>query len=142
MSRSDCIGYAGPAVRHPRVEQWESRLRQVFNRIDDYLEDRYGDRYPLHPARAPRGTTGSRTQDGLFNVGASFSAGFGSERGPGYVVEVRMVTLTRVPAPVRERIEEEVAELLRRELPKAFPERHIRVDRDGTVYKIYGDLRL
>lgn len=142
MSRSTLTGYPVPTVRHPRVEQWESRLRQVFDRIDDYLEERYGDRYPLHPARAPRGTTGSRAQDGLFNVGASFSAGFGSERGAGYVVEVRMVTLSRVPGHVRERIEEEAAELLRRELPKAFPERHIRVDRDGPVYKIYGDLRL
>lgn len=129
-------------MRHPKAEQWESRLRQVFNRIDDYLEERYGERYPLHPARPARGTTSSRSQDGLFNVGASFSAGFGSELGPGYVVEVRMVTLSRVPRHIRERIENEVADLLRRELPKAFPERHIRVDRDGPVFKVYGDLRL
>ncbi|MBN1837744.1 MAG: hypothetical protein JW820_17940 [Spirochaetales bacterium] len=129
-------------MRHPGVEQWESRLRAVFDRIDDYLEDRYGERYPLHPARAPRGATGSREQDGLFNVGASFSAGFGSERGPGYVVEVRMVTLSQVPGHVRRKIEREVAAALRRELPRAFPERRIRVDRDGPVYKIHGDLRL
>ena len=129
-------------VRHPKAEQWESRLRRVFDRIDDYLEDRYGDRYPLHPSRPLRGATASRSQDGLFNVGASFSAGYGSQLGPGYVVEVRLVTLSSVPWHVRERIEEEVAALLRRELPRAFPDRHIRVDRDGAVYKVYGDLRL
>jgi hypothetical protein len=136
------IRYAGRDVRHPKVEQWESRLRRVFDRIDDYLEQRYGDRYPLHPARPRRGETSSRAQDGLFNVGASFSAGFGSELGAGYVVEVRLATLERVPTHIREQIEEEVADLLRQELPKAFPERHMRVDRDGPVLKIYGDLRL
>ena len=78
----------------------------------------------------------------MFNVGASFSAGFGSRLGPGYVVEVRLATLERVPPPIREKIEEEVVDLLRHELPKAFPERHMRVDRDGPVFKIYGDLRL
>jgi hypothetical protein len=75
-------------------------------------------------------------------VGASFSAGFGSRYGPGYVVEVRMVTLSRVPQGVREQIEREVVELLRRELPGAFPGRNMRVDRDGPVFKIFGDLRL
>jgi hypothetical protein len=129
-------------VRHPKAEQWESRLRQVFDRIDDYLEDRYGHQYPLHPARAPRGATSRPEHSGLFNVGASFSAGFGSRYGPGYVVEVRMVTLSRVPQGVREQIEREVVELLRRELPGAFPGRNMRVDRDGPVFKIFGDLRL
>jgi hypothetical protein len=43
---------------------------------------------------------------------------------------------------VREKIQAEAADLLRRELPLAFPERHLRVERDGTLYKIYGDLRL
>jgi hypothetical protein len=129
-------------VRHPRAEQWESRLRQVFDGIDDYLEDRYGDRYPLHPARARRGETSRPEHSGLFNVGASFSAGFGSRHGPGYVVEVRMVTLSRVPQAVREQIEREVVDLLRRELPRAFPGRHLHVDRDGPVFKIYGDLGL
>ncbi len=129
-------------MRHPLTEAWEDRLRRVFDRIDDYLEDRYGGKYPLHPARPPRGTTASKEQDGLFNVGASFTAGYGSQHGPGYVVEVRMVTLSRVPYFLRQKIEEEVAELLRRELPKEFPGRELRVECDGPVYKIYGDLRL
>ena len=77
-----------------------------------------------------------------FNVGASFSAGFGSEYGPGYVVEVRMVTLTRVPYYLRARIEEEVVDLLKEELPKHFPGRDLKVARDGQVYKIFGDLSL
>ncbi len=133
---------AGKSMRHQKVEDWESRLKKVFDRIDDYLEDKYGGRYPLHPARPPRGTTSSKAYDGLFNVGASFSAGYGSSRGAGYVVEVRLVTLSRVPHYIRSQIEEEVIEKLREELPREFPDRELRVERDGSVYKIYGNLRL
>jgi hypothetical protein len=129
-------------MRDYKVEEWESRLKRVFDRVDDYLEENYGRKYPLHPARPARGTTASKAHDGLFNVGASFSPGYGSKRGPGYVVEVRMVTLTRVPQYIRDRIEEHAAERLREELPKEFPDRELRVERDGPVYKIYGDLRL
>lgn len=113
----------------------------MFDRVDDYLEEEYGRRYPLHPARPARGKTSSKAHDGLFNIGASFSAGYGSKRGPGYVVQVRMVTLTRVPQYIRDQIEEEAVERLRQELPREFPDRELRVERDGPVYKIYGDLR-
>jgi len=129
-------------VRHPMVEQWETRLRRVFDRIDEHLEREYGRKLPLHPARAPHGSTSSRAHDGLFNVGASYTAGFGSSRGPGYVVEVRMVTLSRVPQYLRDRIEQQVVALLREELPREFPDRELAVERDGAVFKIFGDLRL
>ena len=129
-------------MRHHKIEEWESKLKRVFDRVDDYLEEKYGRKYPLHPARPARGTTSSKAHDGLFDLGASFTAGYGSKRGPGYVVEVRMVTLTRVPHYIRSRIEDEVVERLREELPKEFPDRELQVERDGQVYKIHGDLRL
>jgi len=129
-------------MRHHKIEEWESKLKRVFDRVDDYLEEKYGRKYPLHPARPARGTTSSKAHDGLFDLGASFTAGYGSERGPGYVVEVRMVTLTRVPHYIRSRIEDEVVERLREELPKEFPDRGLQVERDGQVFKIHGDLRL
>jgi len=121
---------------------WESRLKKIFIRLDEYLEEKYGRRYPLHPARAQRGSTANNAYDGLFNVGASFSAGIGSEYGPGYVVEVRMVTLSHIPAKIRVEIEDVVVEYLKRELPVEFPERELHVVRDGEIYKIYGDLSL
>ncbi len=65
-------------MRHPRAEDWEARLQQALNRVDEYLEETYGARYGLHPDRLPRGQAASRQYDGLFQVGASFSAGFGS----------------------------------------------------------------
>jgi len=130
------------SYQHPRLQEWEKRLKRVFDEIDEVLEERHGGRYPLHPARPERGATSSREHDGLFNIGAAFSAGYGSEHGPGYVVEVRLSTLAGVPEEVRTAIEEEVVDLLRDKLPKAFPERELRVQRDGTVYKIFGDLSL
>jgi hypothetical protein len=75
-------------------------------------------------------------------VGAAFTGGFGSELGPGYVVQVQMSTLSDVPEEVRETIEEEVVKLLQEELPQVFPSRVLKVARDGNVYKIYGDLSL
>jgi hypothetical protein len=129
-------------ARHYAAVQFERKLKKVFDRIDDHLEEQYGDRYPLHPARAKRNATANKEDDGLFDVGAAFSAGFGSEYGRGYVVEVRMVTLADVPEDVRDKLEKEVVVCLRKELPKAFPKRELKVKRDGPVYKIYGDLSL
>ena len=80
------------------------------------LEDKYGHLYPLHPSRAQRGATANKEHDGLFNVGASFSAGFGSEHGSGYIVEIRMATLSHVPIDVRKQIEKDVIKVLNTEL--------------------------
>lgn len=121
---------------------WERRLKAVFDGIDAVLEERYGSRYPLHPARPARGRTADPEQDGLFNVGAAYSAGFGSTRGGGYVVEVRLATFALVPPAVRREIEDEVAAQLRRRLPRAFPGRRLEVAREGPVYKIVGDFAL
>ncbi len=121
---------------------WEGRLREVFDRIDEHLERKYGGQYPLHPNRPPSGTTDSREQDGLFDLGAAFTPGFGSKHGRGYVVEIRLATLSHVPPEVVEEIEREAVERLRAELPAAFPGRDLRVERDGHRYKIVGDLSL
>lgn len=129
-------------MRHPKAVEWENKLKAIFDRIDIELERRYGDRYPLHPNRPPHGATSSREHDGLFNVGASFSPGYGSETGRGYVVEIRMATPTHVPADVLEEIEEAVVHMLRGELAAEFPGRPLEVSRDGPIYKIHGDLSL
>lgn len=129
-------------MRHPKAIGWEDKLKALFDRIDDRLEERYGKKYPLHPNRPPRGATSSREMDGLFNVGAAFSAGYGSEIGRGYVVEIRMATPAQVPAGVRRRIEREVAGMIEEELGREFPGRDLKVSRDGPVYKIHGDLSL
>lgn len=129
-------------MRHVKLLEWEKKLTRIFNEIDDYLEDKYGHLFLLHPARPLRGTTSHKAHDGLFNVGAAFSPGLGSKYGPGYIVEVRMVTLENVPRELREEINREVAELLRQRLPLYFPDNKLDVAIDGNVYKIFGDLKL
>jgi len=129
-------------VRHPLLQEFEERLQRLFDSIDDELEEKYGGLYELHPARPRRGRTSSKTQDGLFNIGATFTPGYGSKIGRGYVVQVEMVTLDRVPDDVEESIEQEVADLVNEKLPYYFPHRRLSVDRDRNVYKIHGDLRL
>lgn len=129
-------------MRHPKLLEWEGKLKQVFDEIDDYLEDTYGDRYTLHPSRPVRGKTANKESDGLFNIGASFSPGYGSEYGRGYVVDIDMVTLDKVPDEVEMQIEEEVLDILKKELPKYFPGTNMYIHKDGSVIKIHGDLRL
>jgi hypothetical protein len=124
------------------LEKFDKKLKNLFDEVDDHLEEKYGDRYPLHPRRARRGMTSNKAHDGLFNVGAAFSAGFGSEHGRGYVLDIDMVTLKDVPGTVEEEIENEAVDFIRRSLPRYFPDRDLRVERDGRTFKIIGDLRL
>lgn len=129
-------------MRHPKLSVWEKRLHAILRRIDEALEIRYGDRLPLHPSRPPHGATANPKYSGLFQISAAFSAGFGSRYGRGYILEIRLVTLSEIPPEKREALEEEVTGMLRRELARSYPERGLQVVRDGEVYKIIGDLSL
>jgi hypothetical protein len=129
-------------VRHPSLIQFEANLKRLFDSVDDYLEEKYGSQYQLHPSRPARGRTANKAQDGLFNVGGSFTAGYGSKFGRGYVVQVQMVTLDKVPADVRELIEQDAADQVNEKLTYYFPGRELQVARDRNIFKIHGDLRL
>ena len=84
----------------------------------------------------------NKSHDGLFSVTSSFTTGIGSEKGKGYAVKIRIVTLKNVEKPVREKIENEVIELIDKLLDEKFPKRILDVTKDGKVIKIYGDLSL
>jgi len=129
-------------MRHPKALAWEAKLKTLFDAIDERMEARHGRRFRRHPARPPHGGTASREQDGLFNVGASFTAGYGSRHGAGYLVEVQVRSLDPVPPEDQRAFEDEVAALLRKRLPHVFPGRTLTVERDGKRYKIFGDLKL
>jgi len=129
-------------MRHPKLVAWEKKLKDILDKIDIYLEDTYGRKYTLHPSRSKRGTTSNKSHDGLFSIGASFTAGYGSEYGRGYVVDVDMVTLENVPESVRKRIDEDVIKMLKRELPTGFPGKNLKIHKDRNVIKIHGDLSL
>jgi hypothetical protein len=122
------------------LHQWERALRSVLDRIDDLLEDRFGKDYALTRNRPPRGATANKRYDGLFAVEGKFSLGLGRREGPGYSVDIRMVTFDDVPASVEAQIHGLVGEILREEIPKAFPGRGVEVSEADDGYLIHGDL--
>ncbi len=124
------------------MEEWENTLKEIFNEIDDYLEDMYGGLYQLHPARMKRGETSNKAYDGLFNVGASFSAGFGSKYGRGWIFDIHLSTLQHVSSEIKEQIYRDAVDKLQKLLEEKYPDRKIRVEKDGQVFKIFGDLKI
>lgn len=124
------------------VEKWEEKLNHVLQKVDRILESRYGSLFAPHPARPSHGITANPQNDGLFRVTASFSPGFGSELGRGYVLQLDVMTLDRTDARQIEAIQREAVELIRANLEGAFPGRGLTVKRDGNVWKIVGDLSL
>ena len=124
------------------LEEFESTLDAVLADVDRALEERWAGRWPLHPARPAAGEAANPRYDGIIRVTAAFTAGYGSEKGPGYLLRVEPATLENVPAADREALEDEAAALVRDGLAAAFPGRDLRVARDGGPYKIFGDLSL
>ena len=122
--------------------EFDNRLKTLFDEVDHYIEDLYGDRYALHPVRPARGQTANPQSDGLFNIGADFTPGFGSELGRGYLINVDMSTLEEVDGNVRREIYEAAVEKVRELLPLHFPERELTVNRDRNHFKIQGDFSL
>lgn len=129
-------------MRHTKMIAWERTMKAMFDEIDDRLEDKYGKEFPLHPNRSDRGKTANKEMDGLFNVGADFTAGYGSRYGRGYVIQVRMSTLEHIPVKIRKSIEADVEKMVREKLPIFFPGRNLVLERDGGLLKITGDLSL
>jgi len=127
---------------HPKLTSFLDRLKKLFDEVDNYIEDLYGDKYPLHPMRPNRGETANPEADGLFNIGANFTPGFISELGRGYLIDVSISTLEKVDEDVRHEIYEAVSDKVKELLPLYFPEREFTVKRDGSHFKIQGDFSL
>ncbi|QEN05793.1 hypothetical protein EW093_14145 [Thiospirochaeta perfilievii] len=122
--------------------EWDRRLKKMFDEVDDFLEDKYGHLYRLHPNRLKRGETSNKEMDGLFNIGASFSPGYGTEFGRGYVIDLHLSTLAKVEPRVKNEIELDAISMVKSLLSKYFPKRELDIKKDGTVYKLCGDLSL
>ena len=127
---------------HPKTMEFDDRLKKLFDEVDHYIEDLYGDRYTLNPVRSARGETANPETDGLFYVGANFTPGYGSELGRGYIIQVLISTLEKVDEDVRREIYETAADKVKELLPVHFPERELTVRRDKNHYKIQGDFSL
>ena len=127
---------------HPKMVEFDRRMKELFDEVDHYIEDLYGDRYELHPARPRRGETSNPEADGLFNIGAVFSPGFKSKLGRGYIIHKKMSTLEKVDDDVRREIYVKAAEKVKELLPVYFPDRKLTVNCTGRYFKIKGDFSL
>jgi hypothetical protein len=127
---------------HPRTIEFDQRLKKLFDEVDAHIEDTYADTYPLHPARPARGQTANPQADGLFNIGADFTPGYGSRLGRGYLIDVTMATLEKVDEAVRQEIYHKAVDMVRQLLPVYFPGRGLNVQQDGNHCKIIGDFSL
>ncbi len=129
-------------MQNKAVERFDSALTALLSEADRFLEARYGHTLRRHPARPPEGSSANPQYDGLFSVVANFSAGIGSEFGPGYTLTIRASTLEPVSPEQQNAWERETVDFLRRRLPEVFPGRALSLDRDRYGWKIYGDLSL
>ncbi len=129
-------------MRHPNLIKWEKKLKSVLDEIDVLLENRYGDKYDLHPARRKHGATSNRSHDGLFDIRGDFTLGLGSDKGKGYIVDIDLKTLENIPQNIIDQIENETIKELKKRLSQAFPDRELKVEKDGNVIKVFGDLSL
>ena len=125
-----------------RQHAFEKQLKSMFDKIDDDLEDKFNGNYRLHPNRSKRGTTSNKESDGLFNVGVAFSLGYGSKYGRGYVLDLSLSTLQRIPFGVKRKFYKNVYHLIVHYLPIFFPSRDLEIVKDGNIYKIIGDFTL
>jgi len=122
--------------QHAKLRAFENQLKALFNEVDHQLEDRWGNLYSVHPNRPRRGETADPEMDGLFEVAPDFTPGIGSEMGRGYI------TLDRLDHERYEALMQETADIVKALLPRYFPERDLRVVRDGSRFKIIGDFSL
>lgn len=127
-------------IRHPDLHKWEEQLKGLLDSLDDVLEDRYGRKLPLHPSRNPRGSTSNKAHDGLFDITANFSLGIGSKIGRGYVIDIHLATLEKIPAELHREIHDTAITTLREKLPEFFPGAALNVAHDKEMLRIYGDL--
>ena len=127
---------------HPKTVEFDKRMKKLFDEVDDYIEDLYGEQYPRHPVRLPRGETSNPEADGLFNIGANFTPGFGSELGRGYIIDFSISTLQEVDEKERFEIYQAAVRKVIELLPVHFPERELSVQRDRNQFKILGDFSL
>ena len=94
------------------LEIWEKKLNVVLDEIDAELEKKFGAIFPRKPVRPPSGSAANPQYDGLFEVQSAYTAGFGSNYGEGYAVEIRWVTFDEVPENIKHEADAVAEEIL------------------------------
>ncbi len=123
-----------------RLEQWELKLKGALDTVDARLEAKYSPLIPLHPRRPEAGRTSNRKYDGVFGIESKFTLGYASGNGPGYVIEIRTHSMTKIPHEVKSQILDDMEEMLLPALREAFPGKELQVKRIGDRFMMTGDL--
>jgi hypothetical protein len=129
-------------MRNPLVEAWEAKLNGLLRQVITKLEEDYGAVVPRHPARPAHGETPNPQNDGLFRITGTFTPGYGSQWGKGYVLDIEPVTLDEFPRETWATVEAEACRMIQEGLEAVLPGRGLELKRDGSVWKIIGDLAL
>jgi hypothetical protein len=129
-------------MRNPLVEAWEEKLNLLLRQVIATLELEYGHVVSRHPSRPAHGETPNPQNDGLFRITATFTPGYGSQWGKGYVLDIEPVTLEPFPQDVWSLVEAKACRLIEAGLGTLFPGRPLELKRDGPSWKIIGDLSL
>lgn len=127
---------------HPKQLELENTLHKMCLELDNYLEEKYGKDFPLHPNRLERGKASNGNYDGLFSAGTKFTLGYGSNEGRGYVIDIDIVSLAWITKKQEDKITCDGINYLRKLLPKYFPNRKLEIKKDGNLFKIVGDFSL
>lgn len=125
-----------------KQELLEKQLSKLTNALDIHLENIYGDVYPLHPSRMATGKGSNPAYDGLFATTASFTLGYGTRFGRGYIVNIDIRTLSAVSEQFKNEIREQAEAFINANLKAYFPDRTLNLVQDGNLLKIVGDFSL
>ncbi|BCR19048.1 hypothetical protein BmHoA_00097 [Borrelia miyamotoi] len=120
-------------------EKFENALFNICLDVDYVLEDEFGSFYEIHPNRPSRGRSANGILDGLFRVTTSFTLGYGSKFGRGYLIIIEIITLNIVDKEFSSRVMERGIKIFGDKLKEKFPDKKLSIVHDINVYKIIGD---
>lgn len=127
---------------HPKQELLEQQMAKLCQALDNWLEDGFGENWPIHPNRMKRGTGANPSFDGLFSTSVAFTLGYGSKSGRGYLVNVDIRTLKFVTSQEKTEVLDAAASFLRNNIEEYIPDRKLDVVKEGNLIKIVGDFSL
>ena len=127
---------------HPKQAQFEEKLTSICIQLDEYLEDTYAGSFVPHPNRLARGEGANPCYDGLFSTSASFSLGYGTKSGRGYIFNVELRSLQFVPAHVKDDIKQRAFTFIEKKLPEVIPDRKLELILEDGMIKLIGDFTL
>ncbi|BCR21540.1 hypothetical protein [Borrelia sp. HM] len=120
-------------------EKFENELFNICLDVDYILENEFGSFYEIHPSRPSRGSASNGILDGLFRVTTSFTLGYGSKFGRGYLIIIEIITLNVVDEEFTNKVIKRGIKVFAEKLKEKFPEKNLSIVYDINVYKIIGD---